>query len=309
MHHTDGGLVILVLQIEVEQAQVVDEEHPLVHDGAAGQAGHIGAVAGLLEHAAHHIQFAVKVDALAHLGGLFDEALPDGRHTVTGFLTHGVGVYGHGAPCQKLKALFAGHKLEQLHGLRPQMLVLGEEEHTHAVFALVAEADVQLVGHLREETVADLQHDADAVAGLALGVLAGAVLKALHDGQRIADGLVALAALDVHHRADAAGIVLELGVIQAEWSFLLREIFHRLSHPFFDFPEAYPGSAAAQSAASLCADKKKRRPRWVGKDTSGTPLFRITTLLYKGVEIDSSDSCTKAGYTAAALLVKNRHAE
>ena len=117
------------------------------------------------------------------------------------------------------------------------MLVLGEEEHTHAVFALVAEADVQLVGHLREETVADLQHDADAVAGLALGVLASAVLKALHDGQCIADGLVALAALDVHHCADAAGIVLELGVIQAEWSFLLREIFHRLSHPFFDFPE------------------------------------------------------------------------
>lgn len=189
------------------------------------------------------------------------------------------------------------------------MLVLREEEHTHAVFALVAEADVQLVGHLREEAVADLQHDADAVAGLALGVLSGAVLKALHDGQCIADGLVALAALDVHHRADAAGIVLELGVIQAEWSFLLREIFHRLSHPFFDFPEAYPGSAAAQSAAPLCADKKKRRPRWVGKDTSGTPLFRITTLLYKGVEIDSSDSCTKAGYTAAALLVKNRHAE
>ena len=117
------------------------------------------------------------------------------------------------------------------------MLVLGEEEHPNAVFALVAKADVQFVGHLGEEAVADLQHDAHAVAGLALGVLASAVLKALHDGQRVADGLVALAALDVHDGTDAAGVVLEPGVIEAQRPFLLREIFHRLSYPFFDFPE------------------------------------------------------------------------
>ena len=237
MDHADGGFIVLVLQIEVELAQVVDEEHALVHDGAAGQAGDIGAVAGLLEDPADDVELAVKVDALAHLGRLFDEALPDGGHTVAGFLAHGVGVYRHFAPCQKLKALFAGDKLKKLHGLSAQMLVLGEEEHTHAVFALVAKADVQLVGHLGEEAVADLQHDAHAVAGLALGVLAGAVLKALHDGQRVADGLVALAALDVHDGTDAAGVVLEPGVIEAQRPFLLREIFHRLSYPFFDFPE------------------------------------------------------------------------
>ena len=47
----------------------------------------------------------------------------------------------------------------------------------------------------------------------------------------------------------------------------------------------------------LNAGKKKRRPRWVGEDSSGTPLFRITRILYKGAEKDSSDSCTKCGYT------------
>ena len=41
----------------------------------------------------------------------------------------------------------------------------------------------------------------------------------------------------VHDGTDAAGVVLELGVIEAQRPFLLREIFHRLSHPFFDFPE------------------------------------------------------------------------
>ena len=235
--HADGGFIVLVLQIEVELAQVVDKEHALVHDGAARKAGDIGAVAGLLEDPADDVELAVKVDALAHLGGLFDEALPDGGHTVAGFLAHGVGVYRHFAPCQKLEPLFAGDKLKKLHGLGAQVFVLRKEEHTYAVFTLVAKADVQLVGHLGKEAVADLQHDAHAVAGLALGVLAGAVLKALHDGQRVADGLVALAALDVHDSTDAAGVVLELGVIEAQRPFLLREIFHRLSHPFFDFPE------------------------------------------------------------------------
>ena len=156
VHHADGGFVVLVLQVEVEQAQVVDEEHTLVHDGAAGQAGHIGAVAGLFEHPADDIELAVKVDALAHLGGLFDEALPDGGHTVAGFLAHGVGVDGHLAPCEKLQPFLAGDQLEQLHSLCPQMLVLGEEEHAHAVFALVAQGDVHLVGDLGEELVADL---------------------------------------------------------------------------------------------------------------------------------------------------------
>ena len=40
------------------------------------------------------------------------------------------------------------------------------------------------------------------------------MLQPLHDGQRIVHGLVALAALDVHHSADAAGIVLKLWIIQ-----------------------------------------------------------------------------------------------
>ena len=260
VHHADGRFVVLVLQVEVEQTQIVDEEHALVHDGAAGQAGHISAVAGLFEHPADDVELAVEVDALAHLGGLLDEALPDGRHAVAGFLAHGVRVHGDLAPCEELEALFAGHQLEQLHGLCPQMLVLREEEHTDAVFALVAEADVHFVGHFGEELVADLEHDAHAVAGLALGVLAGAVFQPLDDGQRIADGLVTLAALDVHHRADAAGVVLELGVIQAKGRGVFRKFFHCLSHPYL----SKSSRTAAHSAASRSNgdEKQKRRPRW-----------------------------------------------
>ena len=250
------------------------KEHALIHDGAAGQAGHIGAVAGLLEHAAHDVQAAVKLDALAYLGGLFDEALPDGGHTVPCLLAHGVGVYRHLAPCQKLQPLLAGDYLEQLHGLCPQVLILGEEEHSHAVLPLVAQPDVQFLGYLGEELVADLQQDAHAIAGLALGVLTGAVLQPLHNGQRIVHGLVTFASLDVHHSADAAGIVLKLWVVQTKGGFLLCKVFHSLSHPFYLF--AYRGLRHPPQLFIPC--KKKKAPRKGRNYPCGTPLFRYLIL-------------------------------
>ena len=156
------------------------------------------------------------------------------------------------------------------------MLVLREEEHANAIFALVAEADVHLFRDFGEELVADLQHDAHAVAGLALSVLAGAVLQSLDDGQCIADGLVALAALDVHHSADAAGVVLKLGVIQAEGRGVFRIMFHCLSHPCRKIKIL---TTAAHSAASD-TEKQKRRPK--GADSA--PLERLCSGTYNYTE-------------------------
>ena len=103
-----------------------------------------------------------------------------------------------------------------------------------------------------------LQHDAHAVAGLALGILTGAVLQTLHDAQGIADRLMALAALDVHHSADAAGIVLELRVIQAKRRGVFRKLIHCLSHPYLS---KYP--LGRGTIRSLLHRKQKKRPRRV----------------------------------------------
>ena len=135
------------------------------------------------------------------------------------------------------------------------MLVLGEEKHTHAVLPLIAQPNVQLVGHLGKEAVADLQQDAHAVAGLALGVLTGAVLQPLHDGQCIVHRLVAFTSLDVHHSADAAGIVLELWVVQTKGGFLLCKVFHSLSHPFYLFT-----GGCGTLRSFLSPAKRKKRP-------------------------------------------------
>ena len=83
--------------------------------------------------------------------------------------------------------------------------------------------------------------------------------------QSIADGLVALAALDVHHSADAAGIVLELWVVQTKGGFLLCKVFHRLSHPYLkSSPVRHPPHF----------DKKEKAPRKGILYPCGTPLFR-----------------------------------
>ena len=133
------------------------------------------------------------------------------------------------------------------------MLVLGEEEHPHPVLTLAADGDVQLVGDLGEKFVADLQQDAHAVAGPALGVLAGAVLQMLDDGQRVADRLVALAAVDIHHRADAAGVVLEPGVIQAGGGCAFVPTIH--SYPILSLSQVCKKQKAPLAGAAACQER------------------------------------------------------
>ena len=60
----------------------------------------------------------------------------------------------------------------------------------------------------------DLQQDADTVAGLPGSVLAGPVLQLLHNLQRVVHRAVIGFAVDADHRADAAGVMLQLGYVQ-----------------------------------------------------------------------------------------------
>ena len=93
MHHADGGFIIRVLQIKIEQAQLLDEEHTFIDNGAAGQTANVGVGAGLLKHAARHIEAAVKGNnrlSFQEAEKLIDELLtldnpyncPHGRPTI-----------------------------------------------------------------------------------------------------------------------------------------------------------------------------------------------------------------------------------
>ena len=79
--------------------------------------------------------------------------------------------------------------------------------------------DAQRLCHLFKKAVGNLKHDANAVAGLALGVLAGPVLQILHDVECLIDCLMGLDAFDVGNRPDSAVVMLKTRVVQS-WLFL-----------------------------------------------------------------------------------------
>ena len=219
MHNGQRRFIFRRAQIVKKGAQLPDQEHPLVHDGPAGQRADIAGGAALLKHAAHHIQPPVKRQARGHPGGLLHKTLPDGRHAGARLAAQHIGGDGHFAPAKEAEALFLHNDLEHLHGLAALQLPLREKEHAHAVLPLAGQFDAKGFAGFGKIAVRDLGQDADAVAGLALGVLTGAVLKVFHNGQRVGHDLVAFAAAEIGHGADAAVVVLPRGAVQGAGCF------------------------------------------------------------------------------------------
>ena len=229
VNHGDGGLVVRALEIRVEPAQLIHQEHALVDDGAAGQGDHVGVVVGLLEHPPGHIELPVEGQAGLHPPGPGHEGLLDEGHPVPGLPAQNFRADGHRPPAQEGHALLGHDHLEHLLGLAPLQGVLGEEEHAHAVVPGPGQGKARLLRRLGEKAVGELHQDAHAVAGLPLGVLARPVLQLLHDFQRVVHRPVAGPAVYVHHGADAAGVVLKFRAVEPPRALLCR-------HSPFPFP-------------------------------------------------------------------------
>ena len=213
MDQGQGAPVVLRLEVQVEPAKLADQEHSFVDHGAGGQGDHIGPAVGLFKYPAGHEQAAVKVQPPGRPLRTAHKALPDSGH----------GGQGHGAeqprihwdlpPAQKGQP-FPGADSLEARLLRPARFGRpGQKEHPYAVVPGIPKADAQLLPHPAEEGVADLEHDADAVADLPGGVLPGPVLQLLHDGQGVVHHAVAGDPVDADHRTDAAGVVLKGRVV------------------------------------------------------------------------------------------------
>ena len=115
-----------------------------------------------------------------------------------------------------LQAFLRGDLLE---GLADQSRAVpasrGMNRRPTAVLAGLGQREAELLRLAREELVRDLHQDAGAVAGARIGADRAAMLEIEQDGQRILDDLVRLAALDVGDEADAAGILVERGIVEA----------------------------------------------------------------------------------------------
>ena len=93
--------------------------------------------------------------------------------------------------------------------------VLGVARQEHQAGAVLAGRRQRRRRDLAQERVRHLDQDAGAVAGVDLAAAGAAMREVLQHLQRLADDGVRLAALDVDDEADAAGVVLVPGVVEA----------------------------------------------------------------------------------------------
>ena len=144
-----------------------------------------------------------------------DEHLHVGRlGRLDGFAERGI-VGRHVAPAEQRQLL--GLDLvgdDALDDFAPG-LFLRHEQRADRVVAGLRQREAELLGLAREEGVRNLHQDAGAVAGARIGADRAAMLEIAENADRVGDDLMRLLALDVGDEADAAGILLEAGIVEA----------------------------------------------------------------------------------------------
>ena len=229
----NGRLVILVLKVRVKPPELMDQEHALIDDGTAGQRADIGAVpTRLLKDPPGHVELPVKLQALRHALRPLHEALLNAWHFIQRLRAQDAGFDRDRPPAQKLHALLLHDDFKHLLGLAALQAVLWEEKHADPVIPLFSKGKIPFLHSLREKPVRNLEQDTYAVAGLAFGVLSGPVLQLFHDLQGVVHGLMALAALDVHHGSDAAGVMFKGRIVQAPLSIAFLSVLLHVQSPF-----------------------------------------------------------------------------
>ncbi|MPM53128.1 hypothetical protein SDC9_99893 [bioreactor metagenome] len=84
----------------------------------------------------------------------------------------------------------------------------------------------------------NLQQNSHAVSRLAFGVFAGPVFQFFHNTQSVIHCLPCLFSFDIHHQADPAGIVFEIGAVQR----FLSHVDHPLHAKYHSGGLHHPGS-------------------------------------------------------------------
>ena len=148
VHNTDCRMIIRTVQVMVEQAQLIYQEHALVYNGTAGTGNHIGFAVPLLKYHPCDIQLPVKFQTLLTVIRFFNKCLHNVRHAVQRFGTQHIRIYRHFTPAQEFQMFFLQHVLKGLHGLFIFFLSLREEEHGNSVFPLFTDGNSGFLCHL-----------------------------------------------------------------------------------------------------------------------------------------------------------------
>ena len=222
VHQADGRDAALVGQVVVVHAHLVGQQQALVDHGAAAHAGNVVFLAVLeLEvldsgagRLADHVQLALERVLHDHVGAAADEDLAQDGFLFLDRGRHGhVAVHGHIAPAQQDLAFGLDGALHLLLAGQARGVFLGQEDHAHAVLARGRQGHALLCHLFAVELVGNLDQNARAIAHELVGAHGAAMVDVFEDLERAGDDVMALDALDMCNKAEAAGVVLvALGV-------------------------------------------------------------------------------------------------
>ena len=217
--HRQGRHHVGVGQVGVVVEELRRQEHPLVDNRLARQRGDVEGVGrdaqvdprpplGPLAAAEQPPFELLAAETLAA-----HEDLADDRFGTAGDVAQGAVVAGHVAPAEHFQA-FAFQGLGQdLFARAADGGVAGQEEDAGAVMSGGGQFELQAIGLGGEELVRDLHEDSRPVARRFVGPRGPAVLQVQENLLGIIDDFVAFRARNIHHGADTAGVVLELGIV------------------------------------------------------------------------------------------------
>ncbi len=215
MHQGQRRLDPLVDQVGEELGELVRREHALVDERATRQRREVGA--SLVRERPQFVLDALAHDVHAPLEGHVrqpvtrEERLVEGRLDLSGLGADHRVVVGDVAPTQDAQALAGGDLLDGAHHLVGAFGILGQEPQAGGVLTLGGQRELH---HVTQEAVGDLHQDPCAVARVGLGAGRTAVLEVAQRSDALGHDVVAAQPLHVDDEADAAGVVLESGVVE-----------------------------------------------------------------------------------------------
>ena len=156
------------------------------------------------------IQLPVKIQTARGLYRAADKALFNRRHTAPRFFAQNLRADRHIPPKQQAQPLACQDHLQQLPAAHTLERVLREKDHGNAIIARFRERLSRLLRRFFQKSMRDLRHNANAITGRSVGILAGAMFKLFNDSQRVFYRPVRFLPADIDYRADAPGIMLRL---------------------------------------------------------------------------------------------------
>ncbi|MNX84832.1 hypothetical protein D3C86_1166470 [compost metagenome] len=177
VEHADGGLHADVGEIQIEARQIHRHAQSFIDGDQVGEADHIEVVVAdaLLDAAAHYIKAALEI-LVDPAWRRVDKDLFNAWQGRLGDGTEHIGIDGHLAPTDQTQGLSFQLLVDDVAGLLGQYGVRVQEQHADRIVA--AQVPSLLFGDSAIEAVRFLQQQTTAIAGLAVGGDAAAVLHA-----------------------------------------------------------------------------------------------------------------------------------